>query len=398
MTLLQHIQSRLAGLGVDCSLVGTEIHIVGEDRPTKLRLEEGWDEAYKQYKQARSLKFDEEQRLLIHNNAVEVVLVRLAPGTLTVDQYSLVDRSGNTVSIGIGSMIFALAFFDSNAYKAYFANRVSRRLTNVSVRRVPQIMWMPTTATYTAKGRKTPPDLRDIALTTIRNCLFKVAVEQHDCMAVYKTTNRRIRTTYTEDPSDDHTIPRSNYDENAVSYYKVAKASPFPSQSFLAYYHVLEYYFLRVSEDVLHHRLTAMLNDPKFKTGRDNLDKLISTVRGQDARSDETEMLRNVLNRFVQEDDLIEFINLFEEKCGEKIYTKKRKIFGEQIEISAKQGHALANSAAALKHVRNAIVHSSDKYKREECHVPLSDSENLIEEFIPLVRFFAERVIYGTAT
>jgi hypothetical protein len=228
--------------------------------------------------------------------------------------------------------------------------------------------------------------------------LFKIAVEQHDCLALWKPRKRRLKSVYLDQGSDDQNIPHAQYDENVVSYYKVAKASPFPSQSFLAYYHVLEYYFLRVSELLLHDRLTSMLNGTGFRANREGLDKVISAVRGQDARADETEMLRNVLDRFVPETDLIEFINNFEEVCGEKIYSKRRTVFGEQLQIAAQKDHATANSAKVLKHVRNAIVHSSDRYKREDCHIPLSESEDVIEEFIPLVRFFAERVIFGTAT
>ena len=59
--------------------------------------------------------------------------------------------------------------------------------------------------------------------------------------------------------------------------------------------------------------------------------------------------------------------------------------------------HALSNAAKALKHIRNAIVHSSDRYKRDECHIPLTESEDTIGEYIPLVKYFAEQVIYGTA-
>ena len=257
---------------------------------------------------------------------------------------------------------------------------------------------MPTTAVYTHKGRKTPADLKERALSAIRNSLFKVAVEQHDCLSLWKPRKRRLKSIYLDSPADDHTIPRATYDENVVSYYKVAKASPFPSQSFLAYYHVLEYYFLRVSELLLHDRLTSMLNATGFRANREALDKVISVVRGQDARADETEMLRNVLERFVQESELIEFIQKFEDACGEKIYSKRRVVFGEQLQVSPIKDHAIANSAKVLKHVRNAIVHSSDRYKREDCHIPLSETEDVIEEFIPLARFFAERVIFGTAT
>lgn len=52
------------------------------------------------------------------------------------------------------------------------------------------------------------------------------------------------------------------------------------------------------------------------------------------------------------------------------------------------------NAAAILKHVRNALVHSSDRYTREDCFLPFSDSEDVIIKYIPLVEFLAERVIF----
>lgn len=397
MTLIQCICDRLKSLGVDCSVVENEVHVAATPHPSKIRLEEGWEDAFKQYRQARSLQFDCENHVLVHNNSVEHPLLRLAPAQPSQDQYELLDAKGNSVLISYASMIFSIAFFESAEYEKYFKIRIAHRLTNIRNRRISQIMWIPTTATYTARGRKTPASLRETALQRIKDCLFKLAVDQHDCLSVWKPKTRRLKSTRFDDPSDDFSIPRVSYEDNVVSFYKVAQASPFPSQSFLAYYHVLEYYFLRVSEDLLHHRLTAMLNDPRFRPDHDNLDKVISLIRGQDARSDETEMLRNVLDRFVPEPALIDFITRLEDKCGEKIYTKKRRVFGEQIEIALRDGHAIPNAAKALKHVRNALVHSSDRYNREECHIPMSESETLIEEFIPLVRFFAEKVIYGTA-
>ncbi len=401
MTLQAHIQARLTALGVSCSVVGDEVHVERASRPVKLKFEDEWREGFDQYKRARSIAFDLESRTLAHNNSIEVLVTRLSSTSLLpTEQYAFADMQGNTVAVGTASAAFAFSFFDSSEYEQFFNLRVKKRLleTEIFIRRIPQLIWLPTTAVYTHKGRKTPPDLKDKAVIAVRNTLFKIAVEQHDCLALWKPRKRRLKSVYLDQGTDDHVIPRAQYDENVVSYYKVAKASPFASQSFLAYYHVLEYYFLRVSELLLHDRLTSMLNDTGFRASREGLDKVISAVRGQDARSDETEMLRNVLDRFVPETDLIDFINRFEEVCGEKIYTKRRTVFGEQLQISAQKDHATANSARVLKHVRNAIVHSSDRYKREDCHIPLSESEDLIEEFIPLVRFFAERVIFGTAT
>jgi hypothetical protein len=401
MTLLQHVHARLSSLGLDCSVVGAEIHVARNPKPVKIRFDAEWEAAFQSYKRARSIAFDVDSRVLSHNSALEVLVTRLTPAQgLAPEKYTLSDRLGNTVAVGTATHAYTLAHFDSAEYENYFKLRVQKRLleANIFNRSLPQLMWIPYTAVYVHKGRKTPTDIKDLALSAIRNTLFKIAVEQHDCIAVWKPRKVRLKTYYLEEPTDDQTIPKAKYDENVVSFYKVAKASPFPSQSFLAFYHVLEYYFLRISELLLHDRLTSMLNETSFHTSRVTLDKIISTVRGQDARNDETEMLRNVLDRFVQEADLIDFIQRFEEKCGEKIYSKKRQVFGEQVQVTPIKDHALANSAKVLKHIRNAIVHSSDRYKREDCHIPLSESEDTIAEFVPLARFLAERVIFGTAT
>ncbi|SSY76731.1 hypothetical protein [Alcaligenes faecalis] len=401
MSLVKHMQSRLQVFGVPCEVVGEELHIIREPRPVKIRFDDEWCDAFDKYNRARSLTFEEETRTLLHNNSLEVFVTRLAPAqTLAPDQYTLTDSQGNTVSVGTASYAFGFAFFDSFEYEEFFNLRVRRRLleTHIFNRLPSQILWMPTTASYTSKGQKRQVDFKNRALSAIRASLFKIAVEQDDCLSIWRWRKPGVKHLYPQETKGNNLIPRVTYDETVISYYKVAKASPFPSQSYLAYYHVLEYYFLRVSELLLHDRLTAMINDPRFHVNRKYLDKVISAVRGQDSRSDETEMLRNVLDRFVQESDLINFIEKFEESIAEKIYSKRRLVFGENLQISLQKDHAIANSAKVLKHIRNAIVHSSDKYKRDDCHIPLSDSEALIEEFIPLVRFFAERVIYGTAS
>lgn len=192
-------------------------------------------------------------------------------------------------------------------------------------------------------------------------------------------------------------MPNVIYDENLINYYKVARSSPFPSQSYLAYYHILEYYFLRVSEDHIHHQIKTIINSASFRADADSLDRIISQVRKHSAQDDETEMLRKVISRFVDESSLIAEINRIEFECNDKIYTKRKTIFGESLEISPREGHAIANTSKALKHIRNALVHSSDKYKREECHIPLTATEHTIEEYIPIIKYLAEQIIYGTA-
>jgi len=100
----------------------------------------------------------------------------------------------------------------------------------------------------------------------------------------------------------------------------------------------------------------------------------------------------------VPEEGLITFLKEFEDKIGEKIYSKpKEPVFGENIKIKLELGHALSNSATITKHIRNSLVHSSDRYNREDCYLPFSNSESIVEQYVPLVKYLAETVLFSTA-
>jgi hypothetical protein len=193
-------------------------------------------------------------------------------------------------------------------------------------------------------------------------------------------------------------IPSANYDNSTVTFYKVAKSSQFPSQVFLSYYHILEYHFLRVADESLYRAVCSQLNDPSFKSSYENVNRLLATIKRNDSTVDEKQMLQGVLKKYVAEEDFIDFVQVLERNAGEKLFTiTKQTIFGETFAIKLENGHALSNTASVLKHIRNALVHSSDRYAREDCFLPLSESENIVRKYIPLVKYLAEQVIFATA-
>lgn len=400
MTLPNHIATRLSSIGIPTESRRDGIYVTVDGREVKVRLDEEWQQAFDVYRRARSSSYDATDWSHSLNNSFEFPLARLDDDLYRdADEPTFEDAVGNRVAISRASMNYSLAHFDSADYARYFESLVKTRLTRTPTtvgKVITSLFRRPTTVTYTARGRRTPPNLKEIALERIRSCLFKLAVERHACYEISKPKAQRSIFKLDLPSESDWQIPAVRYDPNIVSYYKVARSSPFPSQSYLAYYHVLEYYFLRVAEDSLHHQLKTLLHRPDFRSHPDGLDRVISLVRKQASQDDETEMLRKVLQRFAAEDDFIAFVGRLEVECEEKLYTKRRPIFGETLEISMKEGHAISNAAKVMKHIRNAIVHSSDKYKRDECHIPLTETENTIEEFIPIVKYFAEQVIYGT--
>lgn len=401
MTLADHIRTWLTAKGMPTREEREFLWVTIGDEEKKIRLDPDWEEAFVAYTKARSRHFNDVDHSFTLNNSIIFPLIKLDLEGYRESSDLFTDAKSNTVEVSKASIAYSLAHFDSPDYDRYFdliiRGRLERANPRVS-RPLYTLFRAPITATFTAKGRKTPTNLRAIAIERIQSCLVKMAVERHACYEFFKPRNRKSVIFLGESSDSDSVIPRVTYEKNVVSYYMVARSSPFPSQSFLSYYHVLEYYFLKVSEDALHHQLRALISKTTFKANTDGIDRLISLVRKQSNQDNETEMLRKVLQRFVDENDFIAYVKAIETDHGSQLYTKRRQVFGEQMNISPTEGHALSNAANLLKHVRNAIVHSSDRYKRDECHIPLSDTENTIEEFIPIVRFFAEQVIFGTSS
>jgi hypothetical protein len=400
MTMAKHIADRLTGLGAAVETKTRELVVTVDGVATRVRLDPEWEAPFDSYRRARSSTYDVTDWSYTHNASVEVPLTRLDPDVYRdTDDTKFTDDRGNVVTIHRASHQYMFGHFDSADYERYFSSLVKVRLKRETkyARAMNILFRAPVCATYAAAGRRAPKNLKHLAFERMRSCLAKLAIERHACYEISKPRAVPRLASLDEPVESDWKIPRATYEPNLVNYYKVARASPFPSQSFLAYYHVLEYFFLRVAEDALHHQLRTYLNRTDFRPTHDGLDKVIALIRRHSANDDETDMLRRVLQRFVPEEEFIAYVTALEEKLGEKRYSKRRTIFGEALEISLKEGHALSNAARVLKQIRNAIVHSSDRYKREECHIPLTESEDTIGEFTPLVKYFAEQVIYGTA-
>lgn len=88
----------------------------------------------------------------------------------------------------------------------------------------------------------------------------------------------------------------------------------------------------------------------------------------------------------------MEFIKNSQDHIKSK-YTKNKKLFGKDISIRFENDHIIGNLSKVIKHLRNALVHSSDLYNREECYIPFSSCENIYAEFIELMDYLALQVL-----
>lgn len=397
-TLQEFFVAALARCGRDAVAENGKVLIAREgSSPRTVGFKDSEVAEYSKYAKARSKHYDSVGRTLTVNSSYEVSLISMKPFWRANAGYKLSDAKGNAVVIGPPSMAFKAAFIESDDFVSFFhATQQNKRIDSYTYPLdLDEFIWIPMTARYISKARKLPSDFAAIANEKIRASLFKLTVDREEVLQVYSPKNKGL--TFKRASTPDDTIPRAKFDPIPCNYYKIGAATPFSGQQFLAFYHVLEYYFLTVSESRLHERLKAVINDPNFVADTGGVDKVVSTVRRQSSESDETELLRAVLDRYVSEEELLQFVAEIETQVGDKIYSKHRVVLGEKLQGIVPE-HAISHAAKILKHVRNAIVHASDRYKRSERFVPLTDSDRVVEGYVPLVRFFAERVIYGTAT
>lgn len=212
---------------------------------------------------------------------------------------------------------------------------------------------------------------------------------------------RGVRSRFTfggQVPGRNLPLPNATYNSDIVRFYQLGVSSDIPVLQFLAFYQVLEYFFIAISDEQLYAKLASRINDFKFRANPNNLDRIIQDVLEHNRSTDETEMLKSVLTKYVDEAELISFIQTYEDYLNDRHYTKKRDRFGVEIEVKLTPGHVMGNIAKIIKTVRNALVHSSDRHDRNIRHVPFSKSAEIVEREVPLVKFLAEKVITATAS
>lgn len=237
----------------------------------------------------------------------------------------------------------------------------------------------------------------------IGNCLFQFSYLKNRAIWLrgewpQKLTSN-IRGFRLNKPYKSNFLPLSevNFNSDAIRFYQFGMSTNIPELQFLAFYQVLEYFFISTSNERLYEKLSNKMKDPRFIISNSNLDNLAQIVMRHKQETDETEMLRNVMKKYLNEKDLIEFILAYEKHLNQKIYSKKHDVFGISVEIKLEEGHVFGNLAKHIKEIRNALVHSTDRYERKKRHIPFSKTTRRIELDILLMKFLAERVIIASA-
>ncbi|MGR5125752.1 hypothetical protein ACPV33_23880 [Vibrio harveyi] len=388
--------------GHKASVSKDRIEIKVLDESVFVEVSEEWKDFL--VKNSSGEKFNFEDKVYQKDNFVEMQVTCLDENIFHRFSSTFVDSDGSEIEVDRATDQFAYSVIKSEDFKETFNRRLNslikrkkrRNSDEEIVLTVDELLPRPMTLSYTSETER--DNLLEYAKKKAKSCLFKYAHYGKGCWElVYNLKPVDKEPSYTKDDMDDK-IPFASYKDDLVAYYKMAMSSRYSSQAFLSYYHILEYFFLRVSEEDLVIRAKTIINAASFSTNDESVTKLIDAIKSSDVQHDETEMLRLVLRKYVDEEGLIELIKNVETNNGEKLYTKpKGMVFGERLNIRAEPGHALSNVAKVIKHIRNALVHSTDRYSRNDCYLPFSESDKYVVNYLPLIRYVSEQVIFATA-
>jgi hypothetical protein len=307
------------------------------------------------------------------------------------------------VEIGPASPIFINFFRFDEAYLQMFLERLRRGLLHRDDRlEVQDILYRPLTIkVYNIQEATTEAALKKSS-PIIDSCLFEFSYLKNIPLVLEEEWPRRQPRVkpfqFGEAISGNQlALPHVNFNSDTTRFYQRGMSTDDPVNQFLSFYQVLEYHFVAVADEQLYNKLSRRINDPKFTTTPAHLNRLIQDTLDHKRETDETEMLKLVLSKFVDESELIEFIKAYETYVNDSLFTKKRSIFGEEVEVKLASSHVVGNIAKRIKIIRNALVHSSDRHERKERYIPNASSENMIKRELPLMKFLAERVIIASA-
>jgi hypothetical protein len=310
------------------------------------------------------------------------------------------------VLIGPASDLFVDFFRFDNSYLQLCRERVSPLFRTEPDRlTLREFLFRP--ATIQVSGMAEESITAAIARSTgiIEACLFSMAYTRNRPLRLVQRWPTERRALHNRPfsiierrPGFEFPLPVVEYNEEVIRFYQLGMTTEVPELQFLGFYQVLEYFFIAVATEHLYAKLVRRLAEPTFRPTPLQLDKLIQDVVSHSQETDEVEMLKLVLQKYVGEAEITDFISKYEMHLEDKWYTKKRDRFGVDTEIKLQPGHVFGNTAKIIKVVRNALVHSSDRFERVGRHVPFTTSSEMVVKEIPLVKFLAERIILATAT
>lgn len=194
------------------------------------------------------------------------------------------------------------------------------------------------------------------------------------------------------------------YNKDLLNQYNIASMANDPMLQFIAYYHIMEYFFDIVYDsdtfDTIENAITV--NDASVKN-EDAAKKILNILKSKyniNRDSKEREKLRLTLKEYVTPSELCKSIELNHKELI-KDYKDREVTFskGGRVNLKGDNDKDIYNDLAdRIYKTRNAIVHSkaNNEGELEDIYKPF-EHEDALKKEIPLMKAIAEQIIIKTA-
>ena len=189
-----------------------------------------------------------------------------------------------------------------------------------------------------------------------------------------------------------------------LNYYKQAQTSEMPVLQYLAYYHIIEFFYLSISEQNMFEQIKQQVASPMFSANNEESLKLlyqtfkkISKNQKEEDVWDERNALLLCLKKFVSDLSLLKSAINSIQTNALNYYKENEVSFADEakaINWDLQDNDIYTLIRNRIYSVRNAIVHSKDGEKSR--YKPFKHDKELNKE-IPLIRAVAEFVIIYSA-
>ena len=308
------------------------------------------------------------------------------------------------VTVGAATTTFVNYFRFDPMYLSICLERMARAPVSDRPLDIREGFYRPPTIRVHRLGQPSTAAALRVSSQIIEYCLFELSYLKHLPVGLASEwpARRRLQDDgFKFGPEFDGNnlpMPPASFNADVIQFYQLGSSSRIPVLQFWGFYQVLEYYFVRVSDEALHRDLANRLKDPRFKPTPTQLSRLVQDVVDHMDVMDKTQMLLNVLDRYVDPNDVIEFIRAYQDYLGDELYTRRRRVFGEDVQVRLDPETVLEMVARTVMALRQAMVYSPDRFSRTARSVSFDQLTDFVRLEIPLLKFLAERVIIGSAS
>lgn len=256
---------------------------------------------------------------------------------------------------------------------------------------------------YTVKISTNSNEKFENILTILQSYLFNIAYNYNYSIRLINFSNTNMMTDISR-KTKGQLIPFRKYNDNIVNYYKQGVSTSIPLTQYLAFYHVIEYFFKVVSEKNAFDEIQSILTSPSFspknkehiKGFYNRIRKIIQNQKEDDVW-DERNALLLCLKKFIPDLESLKNTIASLDESALEFYKNHEVVFAEnspKIDFGKNYDDLYIDIRNRVYSVRNAIVHSKEGEKLR--FQPFVHDKDLALE-IPLIRAIAEEIIINTS-